>query len=136
MRESNLKAVGARYEKAWRSLVAAEPIRFQAKNCISSINDGPAMTSRDERFAAIAGFIETSPDLNVTTIKVEQEERGTVFYWNLKGTNTGPGGSGKPANIDGCEVCKPNAENKIVELKGYIDAEEYERQLNAASSRQ
>jgi len=92
------------------------------------------MVSAKERYAAIIGFIEAFPDLKIAMREIVEEERGTVFYWNLKGTNTGPSGTGNRVNINGCEVWKLNEENKIAELRGYFDAEEYEKQLHATQS--
>jgi hypothetical protein len=92
------------------------------------------MVSIEEKYAAIVGFIEAFPDLKITMRDIAKEDRGTVFYWNLKGTNTGPGGTGNLVNIDGCEVWELNEENKIEELRGYLDADEYERQLQATLS--
>lgn len=73
--------------------------------------------------------METFPDLLITLRDIVEEDRGTVFYWNLKGTNSGPGGTGRYVDIDGCEVWTLDADGKIIELKGYFDADEYQRQL-------
>ena len=130
MNESELREFGIQYEKAWRSLVPEEPFSYQAENCVASINDGSPMISAEERLGGIVGFMEAFPDLLIMMREIVEEERGTVFYWNLKGTNTGQGGTGNRIDIDGCEVWKLNNDNKITELDVYFDAEEYERQVN------
>lgn len=88
------------------------------------------MISAEERLGGIIGFMEAFPDLLITMREIVEEERGTVFYWNLKGTNIGKGGTGNRIDIDGCEVWKLDNDNKITELDSYFDAEEYERQVN------
>ena len=98
------------------------------------MNDDDPMISAEERLGGITGFMEAFPDLLIAMRDIIEEDRGTVFYWNLKGTNSGPGGTGKKVDIDGCEVWKLNNKNKIVELRGYFDTEEYERQVNGAQS--
>ena len=130
MNESELREFGIQYEKAWRSLVPEEPFSYQAENCVASLNDGSPMISVEERLGRIVGLMEAFPDLLITMREIVEEERGTVFYWNLKGTNTGQEGTGNRIDIDGCEVWKLDNDNKITELEGYFDAEEYERQVN------
>ena len=134
MNKVELEEFGRGYEKAWCSLVPEEPFSYQAKNCALSINDGDPMTSAEDRLRTLAGFVEAFPDLKITMREIVKEERGTVFYWNLKGTNTGPGGTGNSVDIDGCEVWKLDANDKIAELRGYFDAGEYDRQLHATPS--
>jgi hypothetical protein len=132
MNEDELKSFGVEYEATWRSLVPENLFSYQAANCIVTVNDGNSMISTEEILGGIIGFMEAFPDLLIAMRDVIDEERGTVFYWNLKGTNSGPGGMGNKVDIDGCEVWKLNNENKIVELRGYFDTEEYERQVNGA----
>jgi len=134
MNEEQLKKFGIEYETAWRSLVPEKPFSYQAKKCIVTVNDGEPMTTVEERLDGIIGFMESFPDLIITMNNIVVEDRGTVFYWNLKGTNTGPGGTGNRVNIDGCEVWKLNNQNEIVEIKGFFDAEDYESQVNGAES--
>ena len=130
MNESKLRELGIQYENAWRRLIPEEVFSFQAKNCVTSINDGNLMISAEERLDGIIGFMEAFPNLLITMRETVEEERGTVFYWNLKGTNTGQGGTGNRIDIDGCDVWKLDNDNKITELNIYFDAEEYERQVN------
>ncbi len=123
MNEEELKNFGIEYGVAWRSLVPENPFSYQAKDCIVTVNDGDPKISPEERLGGIIGFMEAFPDLLITMRDIVEEDRSTVFYWNLKGTNTGPGGTGNRVDIDGCEVWRLNEENKIVEIKGYFDAE-------------
>lgn len=135
MKESELRKFGIEYETAWRSHDPENPFSYQAKKCIVTVNDGDPMITAEERLGGIIGFMESFPDLHITMRDIIEEDRGTVFYWNLQGTNTGPGGTGNKVDIDGCEVWKLDNENKIIELKGFFDAEDYERQVSGAQSK-
>ena len=134
MNKNELKSFGNEYEAAWRSLIPEYPFSYQAKECTVTVNDGELMITAEARLGGIIGFMEAFPDLLITMKDIVEEDRGTVFYWNLKGTNTGAGGTGNKVDIDGCEVWTLDNENRIVELKGYFDAEEYERQVKGAQS--
>ncbi len=130
MDEAELKEFGIEYETAWRSLDPERPFSFQAENCKVTVNDGEPMISAEERINGISSFMEAFPDLLVTMKEIVEEDNGTVFYLNLKGTNTGPEGTGNKLDIDGCEIWKLDNNNKITKLDGYFDTEEYERQIN------
>jgi predicted ester cyclase len=69
------------------------------------------------------------PDMEVTMDKVVPESEGTVFHWTLRGTNTGPGGTGKRVRISGYEVWRFGGDGLVAESKGHFDAAEYDRQL-------
>lgn len=104
MNKDELKSFGNKYEAAWRSLLPEIPFSYQAKECTVTVNDGEPMIAAEERLGGIIGFMEAFPDLLITMRDIVEEDRGTVFYWNLKGTNTGAGGTGNKVDIDGCEV--------------------------------
>ena len=130
MNEAELKEFGIEYETAWRSLDPERPFSFQTENCKVTVNDGEPMISPEERLNGINSLVEAFPDLLVTMKEIVEEGNGTVFYWNRKGTNTGPGGTGNKLDIDGCEIWKLDNNNKITKLDGYFDTEEFERQIN------
>ena len=86
MNNDELKSFGIEYEAAWRSLVPENPFSYQAKECIVTVNDGEPMITAEGRLGGIIGFMEAFPDLLITMRDIVEEDRGTVFYWNLKGT--------------------------------------------------
>jgi hypothetical protein len=51
------------------------------------------------------------------------------YHWTLIGTNTGPGGTGRPVRISGFELWEIGPDGLIVKSLGTFDAEEYQRQL-------
>jgi hypothetical protein len=51
------------------------------------------------------------------------------FRWTFTGTNSGPGGNGKPVRISGFEEWTFGEDGLVAESKGHYDQAEYERQL-------
>jgi len=69
-----------------------------------------------------------------TDLKVEMDdliERGgkAIYKWTLTGTNTAPGGSGKPVRISGFEEWQIDDDGLIAHSQGRFDAAEYRRQI-------
>jgi predicted ester cyclase len=60
---------------------------------------------------------------------VSRDSDAAKFNWTLTGTNTGPGGTGRPMRISGYELWKIDNDRLIAESKGHVDSAEYERQL-------
>ena len=52
-----------------------------------------------------------------------------IYRWTLTGTNTGPGGTGRPVRISGYEEWRFGADGLIAESRGHFDEVEYRRQL-------
>jgi predicted ester cyclase len=71
----------------------------------------------------------TFPDVIVTMDKVAHDEEGTKFHWTLRGTNTGPGGTGKRVRISGYELWKIDNGGLVAQSKGHFDSADYGRQL-------
>jgi hypothetical protein len=58
------------------------------------------------------------------------ERNGRVlFHWTWTGTNTGPGGTGRPVRISGYEEWTLGPNGEIRESQGHYDQAEYERQV-------
>ena len=60
---------------------------------------------------------------------VEAAGSHVVFHWNWTGTNTGPGGTGRPVDMQGYEEWTLDADGLIATSKGHYDEAEYERQI-------
>jgi hypothetical protein len=71
------------------------------------------------------------PDMVVTMDGVEARGEGAVYRWTLTGTNSGPGGSGRPVRISGYEEWRFGADGLIAASTGHFDAPDYGRQLRA-----
>ena len=126
---SELNEFAKRYAEAWCSQNPESVAAFFAENGSISINNGPPAIGRAAIAKEAQAFMTTFPDMIVTFDKLEPVADGTRFHWTLKGTNTGPGGTGKRVRISGCELWKIDNEGLIGESKGHFDSAEYERQL-------
>ena len=73
--------------------------------------------------------MDAFPDLNVAMDGVEGNDDKVIYKWTLTGTNTGPGGSGKPVRISGFEEWRLSDDDLIAESRGHFDAADYDRQL-------
>jgi len=126
---SELNDFAKRYAEAWCSQNPESVAAFFAENGSISINNGPPAIGRAAIAKEAQAFMTTFPDMIVTFDKLEPVADGTRFHWTLKGTNTGPGGTGKRVRISGYELWKIDNEELIGESKGHFDSAEYERQL-------
>ena len=130
-RASSLQEFAARYTAAWCSQNAASVASFFAKHGSLTINGGQPAVGRPAITAAAQGFMTAFPDMVVTMDRLEaQEGDGTATYhWTLTGTNTGPGGTGRPVRISGYEAWVLGKDGLIVDSLGRFDNADYQRQL-------
>ena len=69
------------------------------------------------------------PDMVVQLDSLLLEGERDDYHWTLIGTNTGPGGSGKPVRISGYEEWTMSSDGLIQRSLGHFDEAEYARQL-------
>jgi predicted ester cyclase len=100
-----------------------------------TINDGVSSVGRAAIAAAAQGFMTAFPDLVVTMDGVDLDGRRATYRWTLTGTNTGPGGTGRPVRISGHEAWTIGADGLIAESQGHFDRADYNRQLGTYSRR-
>jgi len=125
-----LAEFAARYAEAWCSHNPEPVVSFYAKNASISVNDGaPAPIAEVAR-----AFMRDFPDMIVTFDKLEPRGDRIAFHWTLTGTNTEPGGTGKPIRISGYELWKIDNDGLIAESHGHFDAADYQRQLTGRRS--
>jgi hypothetical protein len=129
MTNAELEEFAANYAKAWCSHDPEAVVAFYAENASIRVNDGAPAPIADVARA----FMRDFPDMIVTFDKLEPRDEGTAFHWTLIGTNTGPGGTGKPVRISGYELWQINRRGLIEKSEGHFDAAEYRRQLGQAS---
>ena len=129
MTMSELTEFAARYTAAWCSQDAARVAAFYADNGSLTINDNEPAVGRAAIAAQNQTFMTAFPDLRVTMDKVLLRDGGAEYYWTLTGTNTGPGGHGKPVHISGYEVWEMDEEGLIRTSRGRFDSGDYRRQL-------
>jgi hypothetical protein len=78
-------------------------------------------------------FVSAFPDLAVRTDRLTVSGGYAIYHWTLTGTNTGPGGTGKPVRICGFEEWRFDSHGLFAESMRHFDAADYPRQLNAGA---
>ena len=130
---TRLKDFAARYAQAWCSHDPAQVASFFASEGSLTINAGAASVGRTEIAAAAQSFMTSFPDMVVTMDDVTTAGSQAIFRWTLTGTNTGPGGTGKPVRISGYEEWTLGHDGLITRSLGHFDELEYQRQLKAGA---
>src|SRR5437773_12577713 len=131
MEQNNLQTmrnVAEAYAAEWCSQNAANVAVFYEKNGSLSVNEDTAV-GREAITKAAQGFITAFPDLRVVMDDLLVQDNGAIYHWTLIGTNTGPGGTGRPVHISGFEVWQIGADGLIAKSSGHFDSAEYRRQL-------
>ena len=132
MEPTKLKEFATQYTSAWCSQNAASVAAFFSPAGSLKINDGSPATGRTAITSAVQNFMTAFPDLVVHMDRLVVDSAGVEYHWTLTGTNTGPGGTGKPVRISGYEEWRFGFDGLIVESKGHFDAAEYDRQLKVS----
>jgi len=123
-----------RYTDAWCSKSAASVAAHFAERGSLAINGGEPAIGRSAIAAAAQGFMSAFPDIVVKMDRLEVDGSRVKYHWTLTGTNTGPGGTGRPVRISGFEHWRMGADGLIEESKGQFDEAEYHRQLSGAEA--
>lgn len=129
MDAARLREFATAYTAAWCS---QDPIRvagFFGEAGSLTINGGAPAVGRAAITASAQSFMTAFPDLTVTMDSVALQGAGAVYHWTLTGTNTGPGGTGRPVRISGREEWTLGPDGLIVASQGHFDAADYARQL-------
>ena len=127
-----LRDFAVRYAAAWCSQDPGSVAAFFAPNGSLRVNDVEPAVGRDAIAEVAHGFMTAFPDMKVLMDDVSGQAERAVFRWTLVGTNTGPGGSGRPVRISGFEEWRLDAGGLIAESQGHFDAADYQRQLEGA----
>ena len=136
MEHTKLKEFATKYTSAWCSQNAASVAAFFSPAGSLKINDGTPAIGRMAITSAAQSFMTAFPDLVVHMDRLAVDGAGVEYHWTLTGTNTGPGGTGKPVRISGYEEWRFGVDGLIADSKGHFDAAEYDRQLKASSTSQ
>ncbi len=134
MDEARLTDFATRYTAAWCSQDAASVAAFYAPDGSLTINAGAPAVGRAAITAAAQSFMSAFPDMVVAMDGTRVEGDHAVYRWTLTGTNTGPGGTGRPVRISGQERWTFGPDGLIAASTGQFDAADYERQLAGASA--
>jgi steroid delta-isomerase-like uncharacterized protein len=129
MSQSELTEFATRYAAAWSGRKPDELASFYAENGSLTVNAGSPSVGRAAIAAKARGFMDAFPDMLVRMDSVSQQDSRATFHWTWTGTNTGPGGTGKPVRISGYEEWSFSADDLILESRGHYDEAEYQRQV-------
>jgi hypothetical protein len=131
----SLNDFAMRYAAAWSSQDPQSLASFYGQNGSLTVNGGTPSVGKEAIEETARGFMAAFPDMLVELTALEQDGGKLVFHWHWTGTNTGPGGTGNAVDLNGYEVWTMDADGLIEESRGHYDADEYQRQVNAANAR-
>jgi hypothetical protein len=130
MTHAEIQDFAVRYTKAWCSQEPEQVASFFSAQFGSlKVNDGAPAVGRAAIAEVARGFMTAFPDLVIHLDRVERRGDRALFFWTLTGTNSGPGGTGRPVRISGFEDWAFDADGLIVESLGHFDAADYDRQV-------
>jgi hypothetical protein len=119
----------ARYTAAWCSQDPASVASFFAESGTLKINEGEPSVGRAAITEAARSFMTAFPDMVVEMDRLDRVGAQYRYHWTLKGTNTGPGGTGRTVKISGFEEWSIGSDGLIAASLGHFDAADYARQL-------
>ena len=125
MEPAKPREFATRYTAAWGSQDAARVAAFFAESGSLRINDGTPSVGRPAISAAVQGFMTAFPDLLVVMDSLSIDGNRAVYHWTLTGTNTGPGGTGRPVRISGFEEWTLGADGLIASSLGHFNEAEF-----------
>lgn len=124
---------GGSYAAAWSSQDAVQVALCFSDGGSLTINAGRPARGHQEIAEVAREYMEAFPDLVVEFDRIEAVEDELHWHWTMKGTNTGPGGSGNSICISGYEALLLDSDLKIISAHGHYDEDEYERQLSGVT---
>lgn len=132
MSNADLTDFATRYAAAWSG---KDPVKFAAfyDENGSLIVNGAASVGRAAITATAGAYMAAFPDMVVELESLRQEKDRTVFHWRWRGTNTGPGGTGRAVDLRGYERWTIGANGLIANSDGHFDNDEYQRQLKGST---
>ena len=69
------------------------------------------------------------PDMVVELDRLEYRSGKYLYHWRFSGTNSGPGGTGRPVRTIGYEEWTMGPDGLIASSQGDYDAADWDRQL-------
>jgi SnoaL-like polyketide cyclase len=103
---AELQKFADRYTAAWCSQAAATVAAFYSPRGSLRVNDGAPAVGRSAITQTAQSFMTAFPDLRVVMDDLRVQNDRMEYHWTLTGTNTGPGGTGRPVRISGFENCR------------------------------
>lgn len=114
------------------SVDSSTPVAFSelySEDGTFQINDGAVSRGREEIAEAAEDVMTSFPDMTVRMTDLRLIDDHVEFHWNWAGTHTGPGGTGNSVDLNGFGRWTLDEAGLILESRGRLDADEYQRQL-------
>lgn len=127
--QPDLDAFGTQYAQAWSSQRPKAVAAMFAEDGWIAINDEEPARGREAVEGVARGFMTDFPDLDVRCDRLAFVEGELRWHWTMKGTNTGPRGTGKAILISGYESLVIGEDGLIVSAHGHFDQQDWGRQL-------
>lgn len=121
------------YTAAWCSGLPARVAEHYSRDGSLTINGGSPSIGREAITEAARGFMDGFPDLRVEMDALRTDGDSPEYHWTLTGTNSGPGGRGRPIRISGFEQWAMGRDGLIAASVGSYDAADWDRQLDPDS---
>lgn len=126
---ADMQQFAERHAEAWSSQDAARVAAHFTENGSLIINGGTPSVGLAAIAESARSFMTAYPDMVVTLDRLERIEHTYRFHWKFVGTNSGPGGTGRPIRISGYEEWTMGEGGLIAQSLGHYDAPEWDRQL-------
>ena len=123
--EATVRDFALSYTEAWCTRDPAKVASHYVPGGTIAINGGEPTEVTEVARAFITAF----PDIAVLMEDVVVQGETAVYNWTFTGTNTGPGGTGKPVRISGSEEWTFGEGGLVATSQGHYDEDEYARQL-------
>ena len=125
----DLQELGRSYTDAWNSGDPANVAAFHASTSSLRVNDAEPAVGHDAITEVTRGFMTAFPDMELFMDGIDGDLSAAVYRWTFVGTNTGPGGTGRPVRFSGYEEWTLSPDGLITRSLGHFDADDYARQL-------
>ena len=127
-----LRDFARRYTEAWCSGDPARVAMHYAAEGSLTINDGAPAAGRAAITEAAREFMVAFPDMRVELDELRLGGATPEYHWTLAGTNTGPGGTGRPVRISGYEEWTIGDDGLIASSLGHFDQADWDRQVKGS----
>jgi uncharacterized protein (TIGR02246 family) len=134
MNDAQLTDLATRYAAAWSSQNPDSLAAFYAEDGSLVVNNGAPSVGRSAVRTTASGFMTAFPDMLVRMDSVVRIDSTVRFHWTWTGTNTGPGGTGRPVHISGYEDWTLTPTGLIARSLGHYDEAEYQRQMTTGGN--
>lgn len=129
MTDEQATAFGQDYAATWSSGDPAEVVAMFTLDGTIIINGGPPAAGPQGIEGVAKSYMTAFPDLRVDCERMERDGPRWKWFWRMRGTFSGPGGTGKRVDIRGWEVLSLSSDGRIIYADGHYNQAEYERQL-------